>query len=84
MNRLMGLRNIEQIEDNYSDKKTTVRRRFSCDEKQTVKRNVDLMQSPTKRVDNFPTKPHYKISNVVISFEMEEQRNAQIKIISND
>lgn len=42
------------------------------------------MRSPTKKVDNFATKPYYKISTDVISFEMEEQRNNQMKIISND
>jgi len=84
MNKLIGFRNTEQFEDSNSDKKTTVRRRFSCNEKQTVKRNVDVMQSPTKKVSNFLTKPHYKIGTDVISFEMEEQRNAQMKIIFND
>ena len=48
----------------------------------TVKRTKD--NSPGKRASNFSTKPHYKVSTDVISFEMEEQRNLQMKAITAD
>ena len=83
-NRLIKSKNAwDSDNEKEQDNKTAVRRRNSLGGEKTIKKN-DAFMAPRRTANEFPLKKSYKLSTDVISFEMDEQRNNQMRIIAND
>ena len=84
MNRLVSQTKGQPNQQVSQDKKTTFKRRVSCDQLKTVKKTSQTLDNSPKRKSNLSSLANYRVSTDIISFEMEEQRSNQMKAINND